>query len=141
MGGCLAAAWHYASLGFAEHPLRKHREWTGSVVPYNTLEARHSRSGSRIPGEVFDEEAPAFASAAAAKRRLFPGCGVSSPVDPTKTYGPLTLPPLNHKYVAVIPRFQYPTDKPVSLSDTCLASPCLQLTVCIYLPSVMSFAP
>lgn len=23
--GCMAAAWHYASLGFAEHPLRKHR--------------------------------------------------------------------------------------------------------------------
>ena len=24
----MATAWHFASLGFAEHPLRKHREWT-----------------------------------------------------------------------------------------------------------------
>ena len=24
----MATGWHFASLGFAEHPLRKHREWT-----------------------------------------------------------------------------------------------------------------
>ena len=85
LGGCLAAAWHYTSLGFAEHPLRKHREWTGSVVPYNTLEARSSQSGSRITGEAYDEEAPAFAGTAPAKRRLFPGCGMSLPEEPPRT--------------------------------------------------------
>ena len=86
-GGCLAATWHYASLGFAEHPLRKHREWTGSVVPYNTLEARHSRSGSRANGDAYDEEAAAFAGAVPAKRRLFPGCGTASPEQPPRMYG------------------------------------------------------
>ncbi len=86
-GGCLAAAWHYASLGFAEHPLRKHREWTGSVVPYNTLEARHSRSGSRANGDAYDEEAAAFAGAVPAKRQLFLGCGMALPEQPPRTYG------------------------------------------------------
>ena len=98
MGGCLAAAWHYASLGFAEHPLRKHREWTGSVVPYNTLEARHSRSGSRTIGEAYDEEATAFAAGAvSAKRRLFTGCVLSPPEQPPRTYGHTPLNSLSSR--------------------------------------------
>ena len=30
---CSAACWHYCSLVFAEHPLRRHRSWMGAVVP------------------------------------------------------------------------------------------------------------
>ena len=93
VGGCLAAAWHYASLGFAEHPLRTHREWTGSVVPYNTLEPRGSRAGTRSNGEAFDEEAPVCSGTIPAKRRLFPGCGAPAPEETARTYAFL---PLHH---------------------------------------------
>lgn len=36
---CAAAAWHYASLAFAEHPLRRHRAWLGAVPPASASEA------------------------------------------------------------------------------------------------------
>ncbi|CAL8463943.1 g3478 [Coccomyxa elongata] len=30
---CSISVWHYCSLVFAEHPLRRHRSWMGAVVP------------------------------------------------------------------------------------------------------------
>lgn len=83
----MAVAWHYALLGCAEYPLRKHREWRGFVVPYNTLEGRYDNTGSGGGArwrESCDEEAQHASGSIPAKRRLFSG-GAASPEEAPKT--------------------------------------------------------
>ena len=83
---CVAATWHFASLAFAEHPLRRHRAWLGAVPPVSASEAvigrgaDQQKGGGGAGGKTGGGLGACFDAGPGAKRRLPFAC--INPVPP-----------------------------------------------------------
>lgn len=68
---CMKACWHFCTLAFAEHPIRRHKEWLGVILPCPAGDVDADRDGRG--GEPSSCDARA-GGGGAAKRRLPFGC-------------------------------------------------------------------